>query len=236
MPAANATVCHEGARPWGASLARDGYVLIDDTGADLAAAVATFDRLRRSSDDSQRIAPDHPLIAALLQIPGVRALVSNAAGPDARPVRAIAFDKTGQRNWFVPWHQDRTIAVKRRDDSAAVTNWTVKAGIPHCEAPVSLLETMVTLRWHLDPIGPNDGGLRMLPGSHDKGRLTSEDIRRLCAATTVSEPPVRAGTVIAMRPLLVHGSRRRRSQGHRRILHVEIAAGEPPAPLDWAWT
>ncbi len=219
----------------GDTLAGNGFALIGGIGMDLREAVTAFDRLRCDSDESQRIAPDNPLITALLDAPAVHALVGEAVGPGARPVRAIAFDKTGQRNWFVPWHQDRTIAVKQRDDSAAVANWTVKAGVPHCEAPIPLLERMLTLRWHLDAIGPADGGLRVLPGSHCRGRLTSGDIRCLGAATPPVEMAVSAGTVLAMRPLLVHGSRRRTSQGHRRILHVEIAAGDPPAPLRWAW-
>ena len=217
-------------------LARRGYALIDGSAVDLAAAVAAFDALRGDAEESQRIAPDHPLIAALLSQPAVRDLVAEAVGPAARPVCAIAFDKTERANWLVPWHQDRTIAVKARDDGAPVTNWTVKAGVPHCEAPVELLERMVTLRWHLDLIGPADGGLRVLPGSHRKGRLTAEEIALLAKETPAVELAVSAGTVLALRPLLVHGSRRRTTRGHRRILHVELAAGDPPPPLAWAWS
>lgn len=235
MPAVQAMACSEAVSRPGDLLARDGYAVIDGTGADLRQAVAAFDRLRSDGNESERIAPDHPLVAVLIGTPAIRDLVVQAVGTAARPVRAIAFDKTGQRNWFVPWHQDRTIAVNARDEIAAVTHWTVKAGVPHCEAPIPLLERMLTLRWHLDPIGPTDGGLRVLPGSHSRGRLTSGDIRSLATATPPVELEASSGTVLAMRPLLVHGSRRRTSQGHRRILHVEIAAGDPPAPLRWAF-
>lgn len=219
----------------GEKLARRGYALIDGSDVDLRAAVAVFDSLRGDADGSRRVAPDHPLVARLLAQPAVRELVEQAVGPGARAVRAIAFDKTARANWFVPWHQDRTIAVKARDERAAVTNWTVKAGVPHCEAPVALLERMLTLRWHLDLIGPADGGLRVLPGSHRKGRLAADEIAVLAKETPAAELAVSAGTVLALRPLLVHGSRRRTTQGHRRILHVEIAAGDPPPPLAWAW-
>jgi hypothetical protein len=65
--------------------------------------------------------------------------------------------------------------------------------------------------------------------------LTTEQIAVLAAETPAVELAVSAGTVLALRPLLVHGSRRRTTQGHRRILHVEIAAGDPPPPLEWAW-
>lgn len=219
----------------GDRLARQGFALIDGSGVDLAEAARTFDTLRVETEESERISPSDPLVTLLLSQPAVRALVQDVIGPGAKAVRAIAFDKTGHRNWFVPWHQDRTIAVALRDESAAVTNWTMKAGVPHCEAPVGLLSAMLTLRWHLDLIGPADGGLRVLPGSHLKGRLTSEEIARLALETPAQELAVSAGTVLALRPLLVHGSRRRTTRGHRRILHVELAAGDPPSPLEWAW-
>ncbi|MEO3428283.1 phytanoyl-CoA dioxygenase family protein [Pelagibius sp. CAU 1746] len=227
----------------GDKLAQQGFALLDGSDVDRTAAVAAFDALcvaggrEVGSDDrgSARIAPGAPLIGTLMAQPAVRDLVAETLGPAARPVRAIAFDKTGHRNWFVPWHQDRAIAVKTRDDSAPARNWTVKDGVPHCEAPVSLLEGMLTLRWHLDLIGPADGGLRVLPGSHTKGRLTTEEIAVLAAETPAVELAVSAGTVLAMRPLLVHGSRRRTTRGHRRILHVELASGNPPPPLEWAW-
>jgi ectoine hydroxylase-related dioxygenase (phytanoyl-CoA dioxygenase family) len=217
------------------SLARRGYALLDGTPADRSAAVAAFDAMRATHDESQRVAPDHPLIAALLAQPAVRDLVAETVGPGAKAVRAIAFDKTERANWLVPWHQDRSLAVKARDDRADVTHWTVKGGVAHCEAPADFLAGMLTLRWHLDLIGPADGGLRVLPGSHLKGRLTTEQIAVLAAETPAIELAVSAGTVLALRPLLVHGSRRRTTQGHRRILHVEIAAGDPPPPLQWAW-
>jgi ectoine hydroxylase-related dioxygenase (phytanoyl-CoA dioxygenase family) len=217
------------------SLARRGYALLDGTPADRQGAIAAFDAMRATHDESQRVAPDHPLIAALLAQPAVHDLVAEVVGPGARAVRAIAFDKTERANWLVPWHQDRTLAVQARDDRAAVTHWTVKGGVAPSEAPAEFHAGMLTQRWHLDLIGPADGGLRVLPGSHRKGRLTTEQIAVLAAETPAVELAVSAGTVLALRPLLVHGSRRRTTQGHRRILHVEIAAGDPPPPLAWAW-
>jgi len=219
----------------GERLARQGYALLDGSAVSLKAGVAAFDALRADAEGSVRIAPDVPLVETLLNLPTVQDLVERALGSGARPVRAIAFDKTGHRNWFVPWHQDRTIAVKTRDDRAEVMNWTVKSDVPHCEAPVELLENMLTLRWHLDLVGPADGGLRVLPGSHRKGRLESDEIAELESRVPAAELAVSAGTILAMRPLLVHGSRRRTTRGHRRILHVELAAGNPPPPLQWAW-
>jgi hypothetical protein len=177
-------------------LVRRGYALIDGSAVDLTAAVAAFDRLQGNSGEPLQIAPDHPLVATLLEQPAVRDLVAEAVGPKAKVVRGVAFDQQGHASWFVPWHQ------AGRDAEAA---------------------QRLILRWHLDLIGPADGGLRVLPGSHVKGRLTAEAIDRLAAETPSLELAVSAGTVLALRPLVVQGARRRTTRGHRRILQVELA-------------
>jgi hypothetical protein len=192
----------------GEKLARRGYALIEGSGVELAAAVAAFDALR-AGDESVRMPPAHSLVAALLSRPAVRDLVTEAVGPGAKAVRAVATDRQNNAGSFEPWHQAPAAAD-------------------------SLLARGLVLRWHLDLIGPADGGLRVLPGSHTKGRLTAEQVALLAKETPAVELPVCTDSVLALRPLLVHGSRRRATQGHRRILHVELAAGAPP-PLEWAW-
>jgi len=181
----------------GDNLARRGYALIDGTAVDLQQAVAAFDALQRNSGEPLLIAPDHPLIATLLDQPSVHALVDGALGPGAKVVRGAAFDQQGHASWLIPWHQPA------RDAKAA---------------------QRLILRWHLDLIGPADGGLRVLPGSHGKGRLAPEEIDRLAAETPAVELAVSSGTVVALSPLLVQGARRRTTRGHRRILQVELAA------------
>ena len=184
---------------------------------------------------SRRIPATHELVRRLLRHPEVHRTVSRFLGKPTQPVRAIAFDKTAGRNWSVPWHQDRTIAVDRRDDRADVRNWTIKNGVQHCEPPAALLRRMVTLRRHLDAVGPEDGCIRVLPGSHRMGRLAAADISELLTKVRALDVPVPAGAVFAMSPLLVHSSRQRTTRGRRRVLHVELAAADPPPPLHWAW-
>lgn len=41
-------------------------------------------------------------------------------------VRILLFNKTQNQNWFVPWHQDRTIAVQQRHEMPGYLNWTRK--------------------------------------------------------------------------------------------------------------
>ncbi len=39
-------------------------------------------------------------------------------------VRAVWFDKSDGRNWSVPWHQDRVIAVRDRCNTPLAANWS----------------------------------------------------------------------------------------------------------------
>ena len=145
-------------------------------------------------------APDNRMLAAAVDDllppkPGTRAfslparvrdmladLASSLAGKPARLVRILAFDKTPELNWGVPWHQDRTIAVKARRDMPGYGPWSMKGGVPHVEPPAALLEAMFTLRFHVDDCGPANGPLKTIPGSHKLGRLPVAAARALEAA------------------------------------------------------
>ncbi len=58
-----------------------------------------------------------PEIRDLANAPRIKALIDPVLGPNAFPVRAILFDKVPAANWGVSWHQDLTIAVKKRSIS-----------------------------------------------------------------------------------------------------------------------
>lgn len=90
--------------------------------------------------DGQQLKP-------LLETAGpIGSIAGFALGPEARPVRAILFDKAAERNWALGWHQDRTIVVKERIDADGFGPWTLKSGLIQVEPPFDILEPMVTSR------------------------------------------------------------------------------------------
>lgn len=150
-------------------------------------------------------------------------------------VRAIYFDKSANANWLVPWHQDLTLALAAKAEHADYGPWSVKAGVTHAQAPAAALEKMITIRLHLDDTGVDDGPLRVLAGSHKHGVLSAEQIVKLRQAGEANEVVCTAGRgdVMLMRPLLLHASGKSTSERHRRILHIEYAGFDLPAPLAW---
>jgi ectoine hydroxylase-related dioxygenase (phytanoyl-CoA dioxygenase family) len=174
-----------------------------------------------------------PAVRDLARSEAVRSVAEAVLGPHCFAVRAILFDKTPSANWKVIWHQDLTIAVRERATVAGFGPWTEKDGVVHVQPPVELLERMLAVRVHLDDCDAENGPVRVLPGSHRVGRLSGDAIDRW----RETQPPVdclaERGAILAFRPLILHASSPARVPAHRRVIHIEFAADELPAPLEW---
>jgi ectoine hydroxylase-related dioxygenase (phytanoyl-CoA dioxygenase family) len=173
-----------------------------------------------------------PSLRTLAQSPEIRSLVEPILGDSARVVRGIFFDKQPNANWKVPWHQDLTIAVKNRLEVPGFHPWSVKAGIPHVQPPVAILEQMLTVRIHLDRTDESNGALKVIPGSHTQGRLTTVEIERWKQSPAIS-CNCQAGGILLMRPLLLHASSIAIAPSHRRVIHLEYASCPLPSGLEW---
>lgn len=174
-----------------------------------------------------------PAIRELAECAELQPLVESVLGAECLAVRGLLFDKRPQANWKVPWHQDLTIAVQERREVDGFGPWSVKAGVPHVQPPVALLERMLTIRLHLDDCGEANGPLRVLPGSHRSGRLAAPEIMRWQQRVKPVTCVVPAGGLLLMRPLLLHASSAAREPRHRRVLHIEYAAESLPGGLQW---
>ena len=158
-----------------------------------------------------------PEVCEIPRRPALRHFLTTALGERAGLVRVLYFDKPPKRGWSLPWHKDDTIAVKdNRLRSDQFRRPTLKSGIPHVIAPESLLQQMVTLRLHLDPMTAENGPLSVIPRSHESDSVASGAPVEIHAA---------AGDVLAMRPLLTHSSSppKEGTTLHRRIIHFELA-------------
>ena len=222
------------------ALARRGFLMcrgvataaqIEDLIRKLEAALPT--ETRRSRVAGVRNLLRVPAIRRLAASRAIYSLVEPVLGPGAFAVRGILFDKTAEANWRLRWHQDKAIPVKERHEVAGFGSWSVKAGVVHAYPPARVLETMLTVRLHLDPCDATQGALQVLPESHRLGLLDRESLAGLLAEIEPVVCDAEPGDILLMRPLLAHASGKREREGHRRIVHLEFA-GEPlPAPLEW---
>lgn len=199
------------------------------------AVIGALERLPEQREANARgIAGDVREVAELAASAPVRELATAIVGNGAFVARSILFDKTPGANWKVAWHQDLTIAVLEKRDVPGFGPWSVKRGVIHVQPPVAVLERMITLRIHLDECDESNGALRVIPGSHRGGRLATTEIaawRERVPEVTCGVP---RGSILVMRPLLLHASSPALRPAHRRVIHLEFAASKLPSGLKWA--
>lgn len=224
------------------TLACDGYTIVADA-VDGQTLDALMHELRPISEavsgvrgGARNLLRTVPAVRDLAQSDALRAVAERSLGPGALAVRAILFDKTPGANWKVVWHQDLTIAVQERREVEGFGPWTEKEGVPHVQPPVDVLERMVAVRLHLDDCSERNGPVRVIPGSHRSGRLTSAEvaIQRKKVPEVVCTVP--RGGVLAFHSLLLHASSPALEPVHRRVVHVEYVGAEwrtLPGGLTW---
>lgn len=226
-----------------AAVQRDGFAIVQNVAGsatvsmlldELAAVDGPGAIRRRGSVHAVRnLLEAVPSVRALARSAAMRALVEPVLGAECFAVRGILFDKTPHANWKVAWHQDLTIAVRERREVPGFGPWSEKAGITHVQPSPDVLREMLTVRVHLDPCGTENGPVQVIAGSHLHGRLSPEEIdgwREGKDAVPCTSP---AGGALVMRPLLLHASSASTVPDHRRVVHLEFAAGGLPGGLEW---
>ncbi len=162
----------------------------------------------------------HPTIAELLP-------------PDPVAVQSTLFDKTVAKNWLVPLHQDLSIPVRERFENIHLSGWCHKESILYVQPPVDVLEKLVAIRVHIDDCNSDNGALRVVPGSHDRGRISSSDIATIKINNGEELCVVKQGGALIMRPLLLHASSKATNPNRRRVLHFLFGSASLPLGLQW---
>lgn len=206
-------------------------------------AVGAADQL----DAIESVLADQPSDRAGIRLRGIAALnellavagsigtrIAPFAGNDARPVRAILFDKSATTNWSLAWHQDRTICVRERRDCAGFGPWTVKSGLLHVAPPFALLERMVTIRVHLDDVSEDNAPLLIAPGSHRLGLVREDAIDAAVAACGTHACMAEAGDIWVYATPILHASAAAQAPRRRRVLQVDYARFDLPGGLQWS--
>lgn len=177
----------------------------------------------------------------LKEVPKVQGMIFNNRlntiiheffGNDYFIVKSIYFDKPEQSNWFVSYHQDLTIVVDKKIEQNGFSQWTVKQHQFGVQPPLDILENIFTIRIHLDDTDENNGALKVIPGSHQKGIYRPETIDWTQEHEVACN--VKKGNVMIMRPLLLHASNRTTNYNRRRVIHIEFSNVLLPGMLQWA--
>jgi hypothetical protein len=213
------------------SFTRDGYLLLPGLlSADEAAGCARAAAPSATLSGGTRTMLQSAWCAALVQRLRRHATLAPLLPPDAVAVQCTYFEKSVGRNWLVPWHQDLSVPVAERVEHPALRGWSRKEGVLQVQPPAAVLAQLVAVRLHLDDCGPQDGPLRVLPGSHTAGVRPEGASPAADDAITCTAP---RGSALLLRPLLLHASSKASGNGLRRVLHLLFAP--PPLPHGLRW-
>lgn len=188
----------------------------------------------RRSDDLfaiRQVLKEIPSLAGLVLNKKLKELINTAFGENYFVSKSIYFDKPGNSNWFVAYHQDLTISVRKKALVEGFGPFTKKQDQFAVQSPAAMLERNFTIRIHLDNTDESNGALRVIPASHLAG------IRRMEQVDNINEELfccVNAGGIMLMHPLLFHASGKSTGTKSRRVLHIEFSNQELPEGLQWS--
>ncbi|XVJ70201.1 MAG: phytanoyl-CoA dioxygenase family protein [Rhizobacter sp.] len=202
------------------------------TTADVARLLASLPETASLSGGA-RCLLDESWCAALAEELRSHPLLQDLLGPQSVAVQCTYFEKSSNRNWLVPMHQDRSVPVANKVIGAGLTGWSEKEGQLFVHGPLDLLKQLVAVRVHLDDCRAQDGPLRVVPGSHQHGLLLDSDIApwRQTRGEVICEAV--AGDVLVLSPLLLHASSKASGTGRRRLLHFVFGPCWPGHGLAW---
>lgn len=123
--------------------------------------------------------------------------------------------------------------MRERHDVPGYGPWSTKADVQHVEPPFALIEAMVTLRVHVDPVPAGNAPLLIAPGSHRLGRIAEPDIAAAVERCGTTACLAERGDIWAYATPILHASAASTGHAHRRVLQLDYAADRLPAPLEW---
>ena len=179
----------------------------------------------------RQILKEVPSVAPLVFTEGFLSFIAQLLGDDYFVVKSIYFDKPPESNWFVSFHQDLTISVNEKADVPGFRGWTTKYGQFSVQPPIAVLKNVTTLRIHFDDTNEKNGALHVIPGSHSKGILRPELVTHQEEA--IETCTLKRGSVMIMKPLLLHASSKTTNNERRRVIHIEFSSLHLPEPLNW---
>lgn len=149
---------------------------------------------------------NHPVLSTLLPNP-------------SKAIQCTYFQKSPEKNWLVPLHQDLSIPVKEQFTKEGFTGWSKKQGALFVQPPATITDQIIAVRLHIDDCLQAHGALKVVPTSHQLGRIPEKQWITIRDEKGEKECTVNAGGVVIMSPLILHSSSKATHANGRRVLH-----------------
>ena len=123
--------------------------------------------------------------------------------------------------------------VRERREVDGFGPWTVKQGLQHVAPPFALLEAMVTLRVHIDPVPVDNAPLLVALGSHKCRRIPETAVEAVVADSRVHACIAERGDIWMYATPILHASDAAVRPVRRRVLQIDFTAEPLPSGLEW---
>lgn len=137
----------------------------------------------------------------------------------SKAIQCTYFQKSLEKNWLVPLHQDLSIPVKEQFTKEGFTGWSKKQGTLFVQPPSTMANQIIAVRLHIDDCQQVHGPLKVVPTSHQLGRIPEKQWIAVRDEKGEKECTVNAGGVVIMSPLILHSSSKATHANGRRVLH-----------------
>ncbi|MCT4582397.1 MAG: phytanoyl-CoA dioxygenase family protein [Flavobacteriales bacterium] len=216
-------------------LAHKGYYILDNiyTVNEINTIIQLIDRSSLGSNFGEReFLIKYPEITKKVFNSNLIQLIKKIAPKCNSVIKSIYFDKPPNANWVVNWHQDLTINLMNKANIAGYKNWRENKERVIVQPDQEFLESIFTIRIHLDNCTHENGALSVIDGSHKKGIININNwLQDKKGPKVICEVP--QGGILIMKPLLLHASKRTKNLENRRVIHLEFTDKMLPAPLEW---
>ncbi len=138
---------------------------------------------------------------------------------ESKAIQCTYFQKSSEKNWLVPLHQDLSIPVKEQFTKEGFTGWSKKQGALFVQPPSTITNQIIAVRLHIDDCLQAHGPLKVVPTSHQLGRIPERQWVAIRDEKGEKECTVNAGGVVIMSPLILHSSSKASHANGRRVLH-----------------
>lgn len=146
-------------------------------------------------------------------------LLSSVLPDTCKAIQCTYFHKSLEKNWLVPLHQDLSLPVKELFTQEGFTGWSKKQGALFVQPPSTIANQIIAVRLHIDDCLSEHGPLKVVPTSHQMGRIPEKQWLSVRDQKGEVECSVNAGGVVMMSPLILHSSSKATHPNGRRVLH-----------------
>lgn len=224
----------------------EGFVIIDKVYSEneIEKIISEIDKVTQIENDNSTFRKSQDLFAIRQfhkEIPetlkyifnkNLKEIIKTNFGENYFITKSIYFDKPEKSNWFVSYHQDLTISVDKKVEVENFENWTTKQNQFAVQPPKEILEQIFTIRIHIDKTTKENGALKVLNKTHNKGIFRTENIEVENETETICE--IEKGGIMIMKPLLFHASNKTTNNERRRVIHIEFSNQNLPNKLEWS--